>query len=145
MVRIMTLKKRSEFQRVRGGGRWSADAFVLEGKSRLDDRIEGPRFGFTVTKKLGGAVVRNRIRRRLRAALAELVSNHANPRFDYVVVARQPCFIIEYAKLRDDLALAFERVGRGPRPTRAKANAEDRSSAVGDNTVPVNRSASRTL
>ncbi len=143
-MRLSTLKKRAEFQRVRGGGRWSAEAFVLEGKARRDDGIEEPRFGFTVTKKLGGAVVRNRIRRRLRAALAELAGVHANPRFDYVVVARQPCFEIEFAKLRDDLTLAFERVHRGPKPMRPKPNTADHGSAKGDETSLPGRPTSRT-
>lgn len=143
-MRISTLKKRAEFQRVRGGGRWSAEAFVLEGKARVDDRIEGPRFGFTVTKKLGNAVVRNRIRRRLRAALAELASNHANPLFDYVVVARQPCFDVEFAKLRDDLTLAFERVHRGPRPMRPKPKAGDQTPAIGDKRLIAARPTPRT-
>lgn len=128
-MRISTLKKRAEFQRVRGGGRWSADAFVLEGKPRLDDRIEGPRFGFTVTKKLGGAVVRNRIRRRFRAAIGELVNALADPRFDYVVVARQPSFDLPYVKLRDDLTLAFKRVHQGPRQTSRKPGSGDSRSA----------------
>lgn len=112
-MRLMTLKKRSEFQRVRGGGRWSAEAFVLEGKTRPEQTIGGPRFGFTVTKKLGGAVVRNRIRRRLRAAITELAAQSAEPRFDYVVIARAPSLEQPFAKLRGDLQNAFKRVHAG--------------------------------
>lgn len=138
-MRISTLKKRAEFQRVRGGGRWSADAFVLEGKPRLDDRIEGPRFGFTVTKKLGGAVERNRIRRRLRAALAELADGHADPRFDYVVVARQVCLELPYAKLRDDLELAFARVHQGPKPGRRQQGSGDRRPVGAAKSAPPKR------
>ena len=139
-MRISTLKKRSEFQRVRGGGRWSAEAFVLEGKPRLDDRIEGPRFGFTVTKKLGGAVIRNRIRRRLCAALVELANAHADPRFDYVVVARKVPAEIPYAKLRDALELAFKRVHQGSKQTRRQPSAGDRGS-VGDAKSPPSKRA----
>src|SRR5689334_21054234 len=71
--RLATLKRRPEFQRVRTGARWATPAFVLEGKRR-----EAPapalapagaaRFGFTVSKQVGGAVERNRIKRRLKAA-----------------------------------------------------------------------------
>lgn len=110
---IKTLKKRAEFQRVRGGGRWSAASFLLEGKARVDDLLHGPRFGFTVTKKLGGAVVRNRIKRRLRAALAELASEHAHPNYDYVVVARATSSEQVFAALRADLIKAFQRVNAG--------------------------------
>ncbi|MFM1816337.1 MAG: Ribonuclease protein component, partial [Pseudomonadota bacterium] len=63
---LATIKKRSEFLSVRGGNRWSTPAFLLEAKQRAgqvsadQDMAERgvPRFGFTVTKKLGNAVVR---------------------------------------------------------------------------------------
>ncbi len=88
-----------------------------------------------MTKKLGGAVVRNRIRRRLRAALAELASAHADPCFDYVVVARQVNVELPYAKLRDDLALAFERVHLGPKQMRRQPGTGGRRS-VGEAKSP---------
>ena len=114
-MRISTLKKRAEYQRVRGGGRCSSTAFILEGKPRPKGLDAQPRFGFTVTKKLGGAVVRNRIRRRLKAAIAELVKNLAEPHYDYVVVAREPAFDRPFAELRADLTAAFKRVHDGAR------------------------------
>lgn len=109
-MRISTLKKRAQFQRVRGGVRWSAAAFLLEGKARTEQGESTPRFGFTVTRKLGGAVVRNRIRRRLKAAIAETALQHANPAFDYVVIARLPGLDQPYADLRNDFATAFRKV-----------------------------------
>ena len=68
MASATTLKKRSDFLWVRGGRRWSAAAFVLEARTRQNvaDAECPARFGFTVSKKVGGAVVRNRVRRRLR-------------------------------------------------------------------------------
>ena len=114
-MRLSTLKKRAEFQRVRGGGRWATAAFVLEGKARMPvGPASGPRFGFTVTKKLGKAVVRNRIRRRLRAALSELAQHRADPCFDYVVIARNAAFDQTYALLKSELQGAFQRVHAGP-------------------------------
>ena len=115
-MRISTLKKRAEFQRIRGGGRASLPAFVLEGKARVVGAAVGarmPRFGFTVTKKLGGAVVRNRIRRRLKAALSEVAKDLADPGFDYVVVARDIALTRPFDALRSDLAAAFQRVHSG--------------------------------
>lgn len=70
----------------------------------------GPRFGFTVTKKLGGAVVRNRIRRRLKAAILELVDGHARPGFDYVLIARKAALDRPFAALKKDLEDALHRV-----------------------------------
>lgn len=115
MPRIQTLQKRSQFQRVRGGGRSATASFVLEGKARpLPDRFGGPRFGFTVTKKLGGAVVRNRIRRRLKAALAETMLELAVDGFDYVIVARSSALECEYPVLTADFVTAFKRVHASP-------------------------------
>lgn len=123
-----TLKKRGEFLSVRGGRRWSTPAFLLEGRRREtthaaaaapEDRTfgpssaaTGPRFGFTVTKKMGNAVVRNRIRRRLRAAVADLAPELADPTFDYVVLARRPAFDCSFEQLRIDLKTAFECIHR---------------------------------
>ncbi|MDZ4841343.1 MAG: ribonuclease P protein component [Hyphomicrobium aestuarii] len=126
---IVTLKSRAEFQRVRGGGRAALAGFVLEGKRRvptdavdqpaiqtagqLQTDPDGPRFGFTITKKLGNAVVRNRIRRRLKSALRELAGTHAASDMDYVVVARSPAFDQDFAALKTDLAEALRRVASG--------------------------------
>lgn len=114
-MRLSTLKKRAEFQRVRGGGRYSTTSFVMEGKARpvLGPAL-GPRFGFTVTKKLGNAVVRNRIRRRLRAALMELAPQRADQCFDYVVIARNAAFAQSFDQLKSELGSAFQRVHSNP-------------------------------
>lgn len=102
----------------------SSSAFLLEAKPRPagasgDQRhIQAARFGFTVTKKLGNAVRRNRIRRRLKAAVAALAKTHAAAGFDYVIVARNAAFDRPYADLVADLATALQRVhGEGGRKT----------------------------
>src|SRR5947207_15854397 len=89
--RVTTLKKRAEYLRVRNGARCATPAFVLEAKVRRDeDRARPthePRFGFTITKQVGKAVERNRIRRRLKAAVRDVVPGHAKGEFDYVLIA----------------------------------------------------------
>ena len=111
--KLVMLKKRAEFLRVRGGGRATAAGFVLEGKVRSTGidipSIAGPRFGFTITKKIGNAVLRNRIRRRLKAALTALAPQ-ADPHVDYVVVARLAAAGQDFKALSDDLGKAFARV-----------------------------------
>ena len=113
---IVTLRRRAEFQRVRGGARYSTRTFLLECKARppsLDQgEIAGPRFGFTITKKIGNAVVRNRIRRRLKGALAGLSARCARPGFDYVIVARGPALDCPFADLVVDLETAFARTAK---------------------------------
>ena len=136
---ITTLKKRAEFQRVRGGARATAVGFVLEGKARVpvgDDKdaaISAARFGFTITKKIGNAVTRNKIRRRLRAALSELAPLHAQPDMDYVVVARLPAASQEFALLVADLTTAFQRVHAPQKPQRSSKHQDQR---VKSPTVP---------
>ena len=69
-----------------------------------------PRFGLTVTKRLGKAVVRNRIRRRLREALRTGGANEARPGFDYVVIARAAALTRSFASLVADFHQALAKV-----------------------------------
>ncbi len=78
--------------------------------------LEVPRFGFTVTKKLGNAVTRNRIRRRLKAAISELAPIGARAGFDYVVVARAAAFDRPYPDIIADIARAFAILHGGGKP-----------------------------
>lgn len=131
---FVTLKKRPEFLRVRGGHRFTAKSFVLEGKRRppVDAATDADsastvhtaprtgrdasraiaRFGFTITKKVGGAVERNRMRRRLKAALTDL-SGEALPDFDYVVVARRQALEQPFDQLKADLSAGLRHISRG--------------------------------
>jgi ribonuclease P protein component len=68
------------------------------------------RFGFTVTKKLGNAVVRNRIKRRLREAVRHSASPSLRPDHDYVVIAREAALRRPFADLVTDLETALQRV-----------------------------------
>jgi ribonuclease P protein component len=115
--RVTTLKKRSEYLRVRKGARCATPAFVLEAKVRdgaSSRPASGPRFGFTVTRQVGKAVERNRIRRRLKAAVRDAAEKHAKGEFDYVLIARRPALTSHFAALVGELARAFARVHRTP-------------------------------
>jgi ribonuclease P protein component len=116
--RLATLKRRSDFLRLRKGARWSTPGFVLEAMQRSGENgmagEEQPRYGFTVTKQIGGAVERNRIRRRLKAAVRSAQMAHARPDFDYVLIARPPALHLPYIALVRDLEKAFDRVHRRP-------------------------------
>jgi ribonuclease P protein component len=115
-VALTTLKKRNEFLWVRGGRRWSAAAFVLEARVRQNsEEAAGPaRFGYTVSKKVGGAVVRNRVRRRFRALTAGLAPAQVQPGFDYVLIARTGAIGRAFTDLKADLDQALLRVHQGP-------------------------------
>jgi ribonuclease P protein component len=116
--RVATLKKRAEYLRVRNGARCATPAFVLEAKVRGDEdpaRPAGePRFGFTITRKVGKAVERNRIRRRLKAAVRDTAPGHARGEFDYVLIARRPALTSAFAALVSELVKALARVHRAP-------------------------------
>ncbi len=115
-MKLTTLKKRSEFLRIRGGARCPKPPFVLETKPRdgLPSGTQEPRFGFTVTKAIGGAVERNRIRRRLKAAVAAVAEAAARPGHDYVLIARKSALEISFDSLKKDLERAFHRVHHAP-------------------------------
>ena len=103
------LKKRAEFLAVAGRGRKQGRGALLV---QVLQHGEGQvRLGFTATKKLGNAVVRNRAKRRMRAAArAEFAANPA-PGHDIVLVAREAIRDNSFAALRDDLRAALIRLG----------------------------------
>lgn len=110
------LKVRAEFVAAARGARTERRGFVLQGLARGDDAP--PRFGFTVTRKVGNAVERNRIRRRLRVAAS--LAEGARAGCDYVVVARRPAIAQPFAELVADLTGAIARLGQmAPRRPRA--------------------------
>ena len=115
-MKLATLKKRSEFLRIRGGARCPTPPFVLEMKPRIEPAAatSPPRFGFTVTKAIGGAVERNRIRRRLKAAVTAIADSSARPGQDYVLIARKHALDIPFDALKKDLERAFHRVHHAP-------------------------------
>lgn len=105
------IKKRRDFLAVRNGARSHGRAFVLQAAPR-DDGDPRVRFGFTVTKKCGNAVTRNRIKRRLREMvrhcptqdLRELVGT------DIVVVARPEAVRADFAALQDSLSKGLRQI-----------------------------------
>jgi ribonuclease P protein component len=105
---LTRLKHRREFLTVAGSGRKSvARGLVLQALARAEG---GPsRVGFTVTKRVGNAVVRNRIRRRLRAVADELLPAAAAG-VDYVLIGRAGAEDRPYDALRRDLATALARL-----------------------------------
>ncbi len=96
------LRARADFRAVAGGKRVSRPGFVLQALTIASEADRAPRFGFTVTKKIGNAVVRNRIRRRLREA-AKLAGVSAEPGTDYVLVGRRAALSLEFDRLVADL------------------------------------------
>ena len=83
--------------------------FVLLVRPRGDDD-PGIRVGYTVTKKIGNAVVRNRMKRRLRALARDLLPECGVPGADHVLIGRQGGIERDYAKLHAELGKALAKV-----------------------------------
>jgi ribonuclease P protein component len=109
LAAIKRLKRRADFQRAARGRRARMDAFALQSNRRAAPAGDatGARVGFTVTKKIGGAVVRNRIRRRLKEALRLAPNLETRPDHDYVVMAQREALKRRFDLLQADLAKAF--------------------------------------
>jgi ribonuclease P protein component len=102
------LKVRADFIRASAGIRRVTSGLTLEiCKSPEPVRGDGLRVGFTATKKLGGAVDRNRAKRRLRAAAAAVLPLFGRTGNDYVLVARRDTLTRPFEQLLDDLKSAL--------------------------------------
>ena len=102
------LRQRAEFLAVAAGAKIAAAAFVLQGVRRAD---EGPaRVGFTVSKKVGTAVERNRVRRRLKEAVRRSASEQMRRGHDYVIVGRRAALSVDFECLTGDLAQSLIRL-----------------------------------
>lgn len=78
------------------------------------DGLGPPRFGFTVTKKVGNAVVRNRIRRRLRELVRLYGAERGRRGYNYVLIGRRSAVQAPFTRLSADLAEALEKIHRTP-------------------------------
>jgi ribonuclease P protein component len=121
--RLGRLKRRQEFLRVAAARRkWAAPGMVVQAARRRGaDGSDGEeaRVGFTVSKKVGNAVTRNRARRRLRAAAEEVMPNLAEAGTDYVLIGRQATPTRPFAALKQDLETALRRLAGAPDKRRA--------------------------
>jgi ribonuclease P protein component len=113
MAPLARLKKRAQFLEVAGKGRkWTTPGLILQALPHPGDAppAAGPRVGFTASRKVGIAVIRNRARRRLKAAVERILPDHAAAG-DYVVIARSTTAARDFAALVGDLEAALKRLG----------------------------------
>jgi len=122
-VRLARLKTRADFLRVAGtrvsAGRPGLILQTAPQPAPPSGLGDGARVGFTASRRVGNAVVRNRAKRRLRAAAAAVIGEHGKPGADYVLIARTDTGARRYADLVADLEGALRQVAQGrPRPPR---------------------------
>jgi ribonuclease P protein component len=105
------LRQRADFLAAASGIKVPASAFMLQARRRADD---GPvRFGFTVSKKVGNAVERNRVRRRLREMVRLAASGRTRAGHDYVLVGRRAALKVPFERMTKDFDGALRRVHAG--------------------------------
>ena len=68
------------------------------------------RIGYTASKKVGGAVERNRARRRLRAVVAKIIPDHAKPGYDFILIARKGTLTRPFSELLEDLVKSLKQL-----------------------------------
>lgn len=109
LFKLGSLTKRSEFLHVRNG-RYAARNTVVIQMRACDAAGDGVRAGFTATKKIGGAVVRNRCKRRLRALAREHLPRLGKAGHDYVFIARADTATAPHERLVQDVQKALEKL-----------------------------------
>ncbi|MBL8831092.1 MAG: ribonuclease P protein component [Rhodospirillales bacterium] len=113
-IALERLKTRSQFLAVAATRRkWASAGLVLQARPRADGTAHIG-IGFTATKKIGSAVVRNRARRRLKEAARLTLAGKGTAGWDYVAVARAATPDIPFAHLLADFEAAIARVARTP-------------------------------
>lgn len=103
---IERIKKRSDFLAAARAHSCAKGAVVMQARDRAD---ASPviRIGFTATRKVGGSVVRNRAKRRMRAAAQAILPQLGKPGFDYVLIARGGAPTRAWPRLLDDVKTAL--------------------------------------
>ena len=118
------LKQRREFLWVAAANRkWVTPGLVLQARAvdparpprrgaqesaEAETGAPGVHVGFTVSRKVGNAVARNRARRRLRAAASQVLPDHAKEQLDYVIIGRRQTLKRSYPDLVEDLTTALK-------------------------------------
>lgn len=121
---LLTLRARRDFLAAAKGLKQVRQGLVLQarphGTSRQEylrgDTQPAIRFGLTATRKIGNAVIRNRVKRRLRALAHELLPKHGQAGYDYVLIGRIHTARREASQLRRDVISALKAIHR-PRKT----------------------------
>ena len=120
MVEVLTLKKRQDFLRAAKGFKMVSPSVILQAAQSLSAARKNPqpltdgkvRVGYTATKKLGKAHIRNRTKRRLRAVAREYMPLWGRPNTDYVLIGRYNTADIEFSKLRQDFKNSLKHINK---------------------------------
>ena len=108
LARHLRLKRPQDFQRIRDQGRHLHGGLVS--LNVLDNDLPHNRFGFVISRRVGNAVVRNRVKRRLRAVVRSRLTK-LDEGFDIVVISHAAAAAASYHELDARLADLFQKAG----------------------------------
>ena len=110
IVPLDRLRRRGDFLRVARGAKWATPGLILQASPCPAPDSPAARIGFTVSRKVGGSVERNRARRRLREAARLVMPGRARPAIDYVLIGRHTTLTRSWPQLVHDLETALSRI-----------------------------------
>ncbi|MGE0565295.1 MAG: ribonuclease P protein component [Pseudolabrys sp.] len=111
------LRQRADFLAAASGTKVPAAAFVLQARRR--DDAGAARVGFTVSKKVGNAVERNRVRRRLREIVRLSGGDRIEAGYDYVLIGRRAALTLPFDRITQEFTGALRRAHAPRRPDKA--------------------------
>lgn len=113
---LTAMRKRADFLRAAGARRQGTPGFMVQARARADGD-PALRVGFTASKKIGNAVLRNRAKRRLREMARKVLPGLGRPGWDYVLVARPGATVTrDFAALLCDLESALRSIHKDSAP-----------------------------
>jgi len=123
---MQRLRQRADFVAAQAGRKVATAGFVLQVRGRPD---QGPvRVGFTVSKKVGTAVERNRVRRRLKGVVGRVATGPLRSGHDYVLIGRRAALELSFDRMVEELKMALRRLE--PRPGRPDISAQETGVAI---------------
>jgi len=113
LVLLGRVRKRRDFIAARAGRRFHRDGFVLQTVPAQpgNGSSDSADFGYTLTRKVGNAVVRNRIRRRLREAVRLAAPGRVAGGEAFVIIGKQAALHLPFEQLANDLIFGLDRIG----------------------------------
>src|SRR5262249_47320501 len=140
------LKRRSDFRAVAqaagAGARVHVSAFVLQARAR--EKAGPPRVGFTVSKQVGNAVERNRVRRRLRELIRLAPQTALSADHDYVLIGRRAALKVDFNAMMKELGDALRRIHSSSKRAVSKGGSGNSGGGTGaSGTLPPHRAGRR--